>query len=252
MLSLAMLLLGALAGWGWVAGLGKRISRRQPVLARAQHPAANEPVLTPVLPTAPPAAAPPPHLALTLMPLRFSVTLTTTALRYRLIIANHTGESLGPLAVTGVMMPASADDAASRNRAIARAPLGHLHTIASLPPGDTAELTGELKLPLSAASAIALGAARLMVPLVRLRIAHADNTLAEGLFIIGERRAGQSALTPFRLDLAPRAWQDIATLGIAPPALNDAAPATPSPPAIPLTNPDPAVSPALDLAGLPR
>ena len=88
-------------------------------------------------------------------------------------------------------------------------PLAPLHRLAILAPGETAELEGQLRLPLTAITPIRQGEAALFIPLARFRV-ELGLTRSTGIvrsFVVGQPPvAGSDALLPFRLDLGPRLY----------------------------------------------
>jgi hypothetical protein len=78
-----------------------------------------------------------------------------------------------------------------------------------LAPGESAEFTGDFRLPLTAITPIRSGEAAFFVPLARLRVeasTPSGSPLVEAqTFVVGELpEAPGAALRPFRLDLGPR------------------------------------------------
>ncbi len=171
-------------------------------------------------------------LSLAFEPLRFSATLAHVVLPYRLSVTNRTEAPLGPITIAGDMIAA---DAAAPLAPLApedASPIPTLHEMPLLAPGETAHVRGEFRLPLGAITPLRVGAAALLVPLVRLKVVaertppgkasgrrkRAPAPSAEPLcrhaqFILGEPDDGEAdRLHPFRLDLGPRSWT-VAALG---------------------------------------
>ena len=174
-----------------VTGLGARVLWGRGRGATANAPAkrqslAQEPQAVPVQTPAPPPAqaangaaipAPPPvtcgPLKLDFTPTRFTISLTRTELRYHLRVTNRGAEPLGPLTVCGDMLaasdaaPTAIDGPFPPTDSIA---LAELHALERLSPGQSAEVTGHLLLPLDEIRPLTIGAALLFVALVRLRV----------------------------------------------------------------------------------
>jgi hypothetical protein len=112
------------------------------------------------------------------------------------------------------MIAAHASLPVARQLGLEGAHLEMRHELASLAPGESATLSGEIRLPLAMITPIRSGAAAFFVPLARFRI-EAARKGAETLslvrtFVVGEtpEQAG-AALRPFRLDLGPRVYSRV-------------------------------------------
>jgi len=161
-------------------------------------------------------------LSVNLRARRLSATLLNTALTYDLVVTNSGEVPLGPLAVNCDMIGAHASMPARVQLETARQGEPD-HRIPHLGPGESATISGELRLPLTAITPIRKGEAALFVPLARFRIL----TWREGrppvatnrTFVIGETPITQdAALKPFRLDLGPRMYSSITQREVAVPA----------------------------------
>lgn len=152
-------------------------------------------------------------LAVDLVARRLSATLMNTALTYELTVTNIGPESIGPIAVSGdmigahssippkVLLETSADGEPQ-------------HRVPLLGPGESAVMSGELRLPLAAITPIRHGAATLFVPLARFRVLvfrDGRPPVSSGhAFVVGEEPGTPgAALKPFRLDLGPRLYSGI-------------------------------------------
>jgi hypothetical protein len=163
-------------------------------------------------------------LSLRFEPLRFSATLAHAVLHYRLSLTNGGEAELGPLSIAADMIAAMAAEPNEALTAEAAALLPERHTIATLAPGDTAELRGELRLPLKAITPIRVGQAALMVPLVLLKVEarikavgrrRAATVTRLAQFLVGEPDEGPAGkLHPYRLDLGPCSWAAAAQGGL--------------------------------------
>ncbi len=231
--------------WPWAAGGAALLisvallwRRRKPAETLHEDEAAEVPVERPVLaPSAPPALArapapvpapsapiPAPRptaaataaiLELALEPLRMSASLIFATLHYRLTLTNRGSAALGPFAIAADMISAHASISQADQLSPDIAALTELHRLPSLQPGETAELTGDIRLPLAAVTPIHSGNARLLVPLVRLRAlggeAQQRIVLGGGNFVVGEpSEVPGGKLRPFRLDLGPRTFSGVA------------------------------------------
>jgi hypothetical protein len=206
----------------------------QPVVEELPHvPLAATPPLgrsastTTAKPAAPkPSQAPAPALeplvaGVTLGPIalafearKMSATLVNTTLAYRLFIKNRRDEALTGLIVAGDMVAAHAALPVEQQLGTDGQPLELRHEVDRLEPGEVRELTGELRLPLTAINPIRSGSSMLFVPLTRLRI-EADGQSLLAAWVVGEAplKAG-GGLQPFRLDLGPRVYAQISQRSI--------------------------------------
>jgi hypothetical protein len=147
---------------------------------------------------------------------RLTISLVMATLRYRLKIANRGETGLGEVIVRGGMIAAHASLPEHEQLGGERAALDECHHFIGLAPGEAAELTGELRVQLAELAPIRVGNAALFVPLVRFR---ASAVAVSGAVVevacvlaVGEPPATPGAgIRPFRLDLGPRLYNDIAS-----------------------------------------
>jgi hypothetical protein len=226
--------------WPWLAGLGLLaallaagwiwLRRRMPddravVVPEIERPRPAEPAPEPE-PEPEPAPAPEPASAstlaaaqaaaqvayaaqaahplhITIQPIKLTQTVMNASLSYSLALTNA-GEA--PLAGVSVAADLVAAHASLPREALMAAPeteLPLLHEVASLAPGETAELKGELRLPLAQAMPIRQGAALVFVPLARFR-AGAAGTEPRCFTVVVGQPSPRGAIQPHRLDLGPR------------------------------------------------
>jgi hypothetical protein len=203
--ALALLLLGG--GWlAWSRHFRHRV-RNLPA------PEIERPRVAPALPL--PAEASEPMsvtvgggLHLALQATRMSATLVNTTLSYRLAVTNRGAQPLHDIRIAGDMISAHASRSASELLGAGAAALPELHRIATLAPGESVTLGGDIRLPLVSITPIRRGDAALFVPLARLRghgIDPAGATIESGgTFLVGQEPGASKRLQPFRLDLGPR------------------------------------------------
>ncbi len=221
---LALLL--ALLGVVW----WRRRREEAPIAVEFERPVVPEPtadtqlatkpvaIPEPALSKSPPVQTPPAAvaqaveqdgIAITLEAKRMSASLMATTLSYRLTLANKGKEPLAALAIEGDMIAAQADLPTERQVAARDQALALRHALVELAPGETAEFTGDIRLPLNEIVPIRAGNAAYFIPLARFRVATGAKVLAQ-TFVVGETPADPTAaLKPFRLDLGPRTYSKI-------------------------------------------
>ena len=176
---------------------------RAPLPQPAFDPA---PVPKPV-PRPTPATVPEP-LQIALEPLRFSLTLMNATLSYRLQVANGGITPLTGLTIGADMISAHAS--LSREEQLS-GPMGATpgQRIERLEPGESRVVEGEFRLPFQQIVPIRQGRAALLLPLARFRVEAEGARPVVRTFIVGQPGASER-LQPFRLDLGPRIFSDIA------------------------------------------
>lgn len=143
-----------------------------------------------------------------------NASLVATTLSYRLVVTNRGGTALSALAIEGDMIAAHASLPPESQMAQPAQRLELRHALSALAPGESAEFSGDIRLPLSAITPIRAGNAAYFVPLARFRIEAGEagghlQVLAR-TFVIGETQDfGGAGLRPFRLDLGPRSYSRI-------------------------------------------
>jgi hypothetical protein len=163
----------------------------------------------PALPTAGSPVIEQEGIAIVLETRRMSASLMATTLSYRLTLSNMGKEPLSALAIEGDMIAAQADLPTERQVAPRDQALALRHALVELAPGESAEFTGDIRLPLTEITPIRSGTAAYFIPLARFRVAAGPKVLAQ-TFVIGETPDDPSAaLRPFRLDLGPRTYSKI-------------------------------------------
>lgn len=151
---------------------------------------------------------------MTLEARRMSASLMATTLNYVVTLTNTGTEPLSALAVEGDMVSAHASLPPEAQIAGDGQRLELRHALVALAPGESAEFTGDFRLPLSAVTPIRAGEAAYFVPLARLRV-EASTAAGQSLvqvqtYVVGEMPEVQgAALRPFRLDLGPRTYSRI-------------------------------------------
>lgn len=154
-----------------------------------------------------PEAAPPPPLV-RFKPQRFSTSLTQASLRYALRLGNPADEAVGPLTITATLVSPESPALAAGEPEVHRLILIHA--------GGTADITGEVRLPLDAISPVMLADMRLFVPLLRVEVvaqrvgdrAALPPLTSTAEFLVGTTQES-NGLGPFRLDNGPIAASNL-------------------------------------------
>ncbi|MBC2664010.1 hypothetical protein H7F51_00610 [Novosphingobium flavum] len=162
------------------------------------------PVVAPAPASAPAYALPDFPVSLVLEAERLSVSLVNATLQYRLSLTNRSAEPLGPIAIAADMIAAHASRSSESQLGTDGTGLELRHELGGLEPGASAELKGELRLPLAEVTPIRAGAATLLVPLVRLRTEAAGMVLTQAVVVGETPLVPGRPLRPFRLDTGPR------------------------------------------------
>ena len=204
----ALALLLALGAWlAWSRHFRHRATAlpapeiERPRLAQPPAPAANDFAPQPI-------GVEPAGLAVALQATRMSATLINTTLSYRLSVTNRGPTALRDLVISGDMISAHASRTSEELLGPVGAALPELHRIASLAPGESVTLGGDIRLPLVSITPVRRGTATFFVPLARLRARGIDAAGATveggGIFLVGQEPGASKRLQPFRLDLGPR------------------------------------------------
>ena len=152
-----------------------------------------------------------PELSLALEARRLNASLMATTLSYRLVLTNNGPEPLSALAIEGDMIAAHATLPQEQQVVQPAQRLELRHALSTLAPGESAEFSGDIRLPLAAITPIRAGEAALFIPLARFRIEAGEPNgrplVVAQTFVVGEEpQASGGGLRPFRLDLGPRTY----------------------------------------------
>ena len=171
-------------------------------------------------PAAETAAVPAQGLTIALEARRMSASLMATTLSYTLRLTNNGEAPLSALAIEGDMISAHASLPPEQQIASDSHRLELRHAAVELAPGQSAEFTGDFRLPLSAVTPIRSGEAAYFVPLARFRVEAGvpggGSQVLVQTFVVGEMPNNPGAgLRPFRLDLGPRVYSRIGQRAVA-------------------------------------
>jgi hypothetical protein len=233
---LALLAVGAVgifAGWFWrgrraQAPLRIEAIERPQVPERVPEPIGPPAELPKVATRKPPEPEPAPApavaadhdeeaperpLRIALEPARLSVSLLNATLAYRILLTNQGDTPLRDISIDGDMISAHASLSQEEQVAAPNSKLENRHLVRTLFPGETKVVSGDFALPLPMIRPIRNGDAALFVPLARLRVVaggeHAEVIVQTS--VVGQRSARPGGgLQPFRLDLGPRIYSELA------------------------------------------
>ncbi len=216
--STALAALFGLLWWRRRSGTQEPVVEFQMPVVHAPKPAPApaavipEPQLSVAAPPSP--IAEPDRLTLTLEATRLNASLMATTLSYRLKLTNHGSGVLVGLAIEGDMISAHASLPPEQQIAQTSQALELRHALATLAAGESAEFSGEIRLPLSAITPIRAGEQAYFVPLARFRVEAGgpgeDPFILARTFVVGDVPEGpQTTLRPFRLDLGPRTYSRV-------------------------------------------
>ena len=88
-------------------------------------------------------------------------------------------------------------------------PLAPVRSIERLDPGESAEFTGEFRLPVEEIRPIPHGKAVVYVPLLRVRAEATGMAPVARTFVVGLKQPGAQRLQPFRLDEMPQTYHAV-------------------------------------------
>ena len=171
---------------------------------------APEPVAAAPVPQAAPSAEPHPlHIAIELR--KLTLTLMNAALGYRLTLTNAGSEPLADIAVAADLIGAHGSLPRELLLAGPATELPASHVLAGLAPGESADVNGEVRVPLAQLRPIIQGRAQLFVPLARFRIG-ADGQEPRCFTLVAGQPSpsGNGSIQPVRLDHGPRVYEGLA------------------------------------------
>jgi len=214
------------AGFGALFWLRRRIGPVGPVVVpeieRPRVPPSRQPMPEPTFQPRPqPASLPepaPPLAAAEAHPLhigielkKLTLTLMNATLGYRLTLTNGGVEPLADIGVAADLVGAHSSLPRDMQLAGPETELPQRHRLAGLAPGESGDVTGELRVPLHELRPIVQGRAQLFVPLARFRIGAMGQEPRCFTLVAGQPSpSGNGAIQPVRLDLGPRIYDGLA------------------------------------------
>ena len=161
------------------------------------------------VPAAPSADPHPLHIAIELR--KLTLTLMNATLGYRLTLTNGGSEPLADIAVAADLIGAHSSLPREMQLAGLETDLPVRHRLPGLAPGESGDVTGEVRVPLAQLRPIAQGRAQLFVPLARFRIGAEGQEPRCFTLIAGQPSpSGNGAIQPVRLDHGPRIYDGLA------------------------------------------
>lgn len=171
-----------------------------------RHPGAPEPAAA--MPAPANAANP---LLINIELRKLTLTLMNASLGYRMTLTNSGAEPLKDIDVAADLIGAHGSLPREAQLAAPGTELPVQHSLAGLAPGESADVTGELRVPLNQVLPIKQGRAQLFVPLARFRIGAVGQELKCFTLVTGQPSpSGNGAVRPVRLDLGPRTYDGLA------------------------------------------
>lgn len=138
---------------------------------------------------------------------KLSRSMMFATLSYELTVTNRSGMPLDDVRFGGDLVTAHARVPAEQQLADPAVPLAPMQAIARLDPGASAQLTGDLRLPVKDIRPIPHGRAVVYVPLLRVRAEAAGMDPVARTFVVGLLSTGLGEkLQPFRLDEIPQTY----------------------------------------------
>ena len=203
--------LGQPSPWRWLALAGAAIATGAGLfLWRRRRPIADAPPAI-VLPNVPaPAASPGEALAIGVEAMRMDRSVLNATVGYRVTIRNRTAQALSGVAVEADLVSASRDRPTEEQLASPEQALTPRHAVDRLAPGQSLRFEGQVRLPLSEASAVWQGRVGLLVPLLRVRATAVEATPVATTLVIGRSQGQAARPQPFRLDEPPRSYAPLA------------------------------------------
>lgn len=149
-------------------------------------------------------------LAISVEAVRMDRSVLNATVGYRVTIRNRTAQALSAVTVEADLVSASRERPAEQQLASPEQALTPRHAAERLAPGQSLRFEGQVRLPLSEASAIWQGRVGLLVPLLRARATTAGAAPVATTLVIGRAEGSSARPQPFRLDEPPRSYAPLA------------------------------------------
>ena len=187
---------------------------------RKREAEAPPPEIAPPLPTSaptaaePPLTAPGPQLAIEARAVRLSRSMVYATLSYEVQVTNRGGQPLEDVRLGADLVTAHARIPTDQQLADPLVPLAPVQSFERLDPGQSVQVAGELRLPVSQIRPIPHGKAVVYVPLLRVRGEAQGMIPVARTFVVGMRPGGSERLQPFRLDEMPQTYSPLSQLAL--------------------------------------
>jgi hypothetical protein len=211
-----LLVLGGLVLMGGAGAAAVAWRRKREAEAPPPEIAPPRPAASPAETAAePPLAATGPQLAIEARAVRLSRSMVYATLSYEVQVTNRGGRPLEDVRLGADLVTAHARIPTDQQLADPLVPLAPVQSFERLDPGQSVQVTGELRLPISQIRPIPHGKAVVYIPLLRVRGEAQDVIPVARTFVIGMRSAGVSErLQPFRLDEMPQTYSPLSQLAL--------------------------------------
>ncbi len=144
------------------------------------------------------------------VPTHLTRSMMTASFDCRLSFVNRGEAALENVTVGLDLVTAHSSLPTSEQLADPARPLPEASQIARIEPGESVEISHEVRLPTSAIRTMRQGSAHLYVPLLRVRAQARNADAVARTFIVGTLpEAGATKLQPFRLDEMPQTYRSI-------------------------------------------
>lgn len=195
--------------WMWPALGGIALVAAGAFLAwRRRAPGGAPAILAPALSSKP--SDPTDALAITVEAVRMDRSVLNATVGYRVTLRNRTARPLTEVGVEADLVSASRERPAEQQLASPQQALTPRHHTERVAPGQSLRFEGQVRLPLSEASAIWQGRVGLLVPLLRVRATAAGALPVATTLVIGRAEGAAARPQPFRLDEPPRSYAPLA------------------------------------------
>lgn len=202
----------AVLAWLWIALGVLAASAAVVVLVRRRRAEPETPtILAPLVHgTGPTPVMAADALAISVEAMRMDRSVMNATVGYRVTLRNRTSQALSGIAIEADLVSASNDQPTEAQLASPGQALTPRHAADRLAPGQSLRFEGQVRLPLSQASAIWQGRVGLLVPLLRVRATAAEAQPVATTLVIGRREGAAARPQPFRLDEPPRSYAPLA------------------------------------------